>query len=57
MTKFEVYQDRAGNYRWRLKAVNGEIVAVSEGYTTRSGAKISAEAVKRIAFSAVIVDI
>lgn len=56
MAKFEVYKDRVGNYRWRLKAANGEIVAASEGYTTRFGARRSAEAVKRISFSAVIVD-
>ena len=30
--KFEVYQDKAGEYRFRLKARNGEIIAVSEGY-------------------------
>ena len=32
--KFEVYADKAGEYRFRLKAKNGEIIAVSEGYTT-----------------------
>jgi len=41
--------DRAGQYRWRLKAGNGEIVAVSEGYTTQYNAKRSAELVKTIA--------
>lgn len=30
--KFEMYQDKAGEYRFRLKARNGEIIAVSEGY-------------------------
>jgi len=47
--KFEVYMDRAGQYRWRLKARNGEIVAVSEAYTTLYSAKQSAELVKAIA--------
>ena len=32
--KFEVYADKAGEFRFRLKAKNGEIIAVSEGYTT-----------------------
>lgn len=41
--------DRAGQYRWRLKARNGEIVAISEGYTTLYNAKQSAELVKSIA--------
>jgi len=53
--KFEVYMDRAGQYRWRLKARNGEIVAVSEGYTTKYSAKQSAELVKSLAPYASIV--
>ena len=32
--KFEVYQDKKGEYRFRLKARNGQIIAVGEGYTT-----------------------
>jgi len=32
---FEVYQDKAGQFRWRLKAANGQVLADSaEGYTT-----------------------
>lgn len=34
--KFEMYRDKAGQFRFRLKARNGKIIAVSEGYTTRS---------------------
>ncbi len=30
--KFEVYQDKAGEFRFRLKAKNGEVIATSEGY-------------------------
>ena len=30
--KFEVYADKAGEFRFRLKATNGQIIAVSEGY-------------------------
>ena len=52
MTKFEVYQSRDGNYRWRLKAANGEIVATSEGYTTKYSAQRSAESVKQVAYYA-----
>lgn len=33
---FEIYKDRSGLYRWRLKAPNGEIVAVSESFTTKA---------------------
>ena len=32
--KFEIYTDKAGEFRFRLKARNGQIVATSEGYTT-----------------------
>ena len=30
--KFEIYQDKKGEYRFRLKALNGQIIAVGEGY-------------------------
>lgn len=34
--KFELYRDRGQRYRFRLKAKNGKIIAVSEPYTTRA---------------------
>ncbi len=34
--KFEVYTDKKGEFRFRLKAANGEIIATSEGYKTKS---------------------
>jgi uncharacterized protein len=49
LPKFEVYMDRSGQYRWRLKARNGEIVAVSEAYTSQYNAKRSAELIKSLA--------
>lgn len=54
---FEVYRDEAKEYRWRLKAGNGEIVATSEGYTKKSSARRSAEKVKQEAAYAVTADI
>ena len=33
--KFEVYTDKAGEFRFRLKATNGEIIATSEGYKAK----------------------
>ena len=45
--KFEIYIDKAGEYRFRLKARNGEIVAVSEGYKAISGCKSGVESVKK----------
>lgn len=35
--KYEIFQDRAGQFRFRLKARNGEIIAVSEGYAAKGG--------------------
>lgn len=34
-----VYQDDTGAWRWRLRAANGEIVAIGEAYTRRGDAK------------------
>lgn len=53
--KFEIYKSGA-EYRWRLKAANGEIVASGEAYTTKAGAKDGVDAVKRAAASATIDD-
>ena len=36
--QFEIFQDRADEYRWRLRAANGQIIATSgEGYTSKDG--------------------
>ena len=45
--KFEVYLDKAGEYRFRLKARNGEIIAVSEGYKAKAGCLNGIESVKK----------
>ena len=34
--KFEIYQDKAGEYRFRLKATNGQIIATGEGYVAKT---------------------
>jgi uncharacterized protein YegP (UPF0339 family) len=45
--KFEVYQDAAKKYRWRLKAANGEILATAgQGYASKEGAKRGVATVK-----------
>lgn len=56
MSKFELYQTGAG-YRWRLKASNGEVVADSQDYTTKSAAERGCEAVLRAASEADIVEV
>lgn len=46
--KFEVYNDKAGEFRFRLKATNGEIIASSgEGYTTKAACLNGVDSVKR----------
>lgn len=45
--KYEIYMDKKGEYRFRLKAVNGEIIVVSEGYTAKSSCKNGIDSVKR----------
>ena len=45
--KFEVYTDKAGEFRFRLKARNGEVIAVSEGYTAKAGCLNGIESVKK----------
>ena len=55
MIIFQIFKDKQGYYRWRLKAANGEIVANSEGYATEYNAKRSAKRVKEIAGIAMII--
>ena len=46
MGKFEVYQDSKKEYRFRLKAGNGQNILASEGYTAKSGCMNGIESVK-----------
>lgn len=54
--KFEVYEDRSGKFRFRLKASNGQIVAVGEGYETKAAAKKGCESVQKAADGASVVE-
>lgn len=55
--KFEVYTDSAGRWRFRLKAANGEPIAQSEAYESRSGCYNGIESVKRSAPDAAVVEL
>lgn len=55
--KFEISQDKSGNFRFQLKAANGEIIAISQWYKTRAGAEKGIESVKTNAPGARINDI
>ncbi|MBQ8598124.1 MAG: YegP family protein [Lachnospiraceae bacterium] len=53
--KFEVYADKAGEYRFRLKATNGQVIAVSEGYKALASCMNGIESVKKNAPDAEVV--
>jgi len=53
---FEWYKDKAGKYRFRLKAANGETIATSEGYASKEGCVGGIESVKKSAPIAKIVE-
>ena len=45
---FEIHEDKAGQWRWRLRARNGELVAMSEqGFTTKAGVVKALDVVRR----------
>ena len=54
--KFEIYTDKAGELRFRLKAANGEIILASEGYSSMSGCKNGIESVRKNADSEAVVE-
>ena len=45
--KFELYKDKAGEFRFRLKAGNGQTILASEGYKQRASAENGIESVKK----------
>ena len=45
--KFEIYNDKSGEFRFRLKAKNGQIIATSEGYTTMKACKNGVASVRK----------
>ena len=53
---FELYTDKSGEYRFRLKSGNGEVIAISEGYSSKSGALNGIESVRRNAADAEVVE-
>ena len=52
--KFEIYTDKAGELRFRLKATNGQIIGVSEGYKSMASCVNGIESVKKNAVDAKI---
>ena len=44
--KFQVYRDKAGQYRFRLRSRNGEIIGVSGDYTSRAACRDGMDSVR-----------
>ena len=56
MAKFEIYKNKKGEFRWRLRADNNQIIASGEGYTSKAGCKNGIESVRKNAPKAKIDD-
>ncbi|MGJ0390823.1 YegP family protein [Microbacterium sp. CGR1] len=54
--RFELYTDKSGEYRFRLKSGNGEVIAISEGYSSKSAALNGIDSVRRNAADAEVVE-
>lgn len=55
--KFEVYTDKKGEFRFRLKATNGQIIAVSEGYVKMASCLKGIESVRKNAVDAPVEEV
>lgn len=56
--EFDVYEDNAGEYRWRLRGGNQQIIADSgEGYDSRDGAEEAVARVQKYSPEADVLDI
>lgn len=53
--RFEIYQDAAGAWRFRLVGRNGEIVATGEAYSSKAHAERGVDTVRRLAATAEVV--
>jgi uncharacterized protein YegP (UPF0339 family) len=54
--KFEIFLDRKKQYRFHLKATNGEIIAASEGYENKASCMKGIKSIQRNAPTAAIID-
>lgn len=54
--KFMIYKDKAGEFRFRLVATNGNVLAASEGYKAKASAQGAIDRIKSDAAGAAVVD-
>jgi uncharacterized protein len=55
--KFELWIDKGGDYRFNLKAANGQVIATSQGYSSKAGAINGIESVKTNAPDAEVIEL
>lgn len=55
--KFELWVDKAGEYRFNLKATNGQVIATSQGYSSKASALGGIDSVRTNAAGAEVVEI
>jgi uncharacterized protein YegP (UPF0339 family) len=55
--KFEIYQDKKGEYRFRLRATNGQVIATGQGYKAKKSCLNGIESVKKNAPGAEVVEV
>ena len=53
--KFEIYKDKAGEFRFRLKATNGQVIVTGEGYKAMHGCKNGIESIRKNSVDAKII--
>jgi uncharacterized protein YegP (UPF0339 family) len=54
--KFTIYKDKAGEFRFRMVATNGNILASSEGYKAKASAQSAIDRIKSDAAAAAVID-
>ena len=54
--KFEIFKDKAGEFRFRIRATNGNILASSEGYVGKASAQKAIDRIKSDAAGAAVDD-
>lgn len=55
--RFEIFKDKQNQWRFRLRAENGEIICQSEGYKTRQGALKGIASIRSCALKAELVNV
>lgn len=54
---FELWADKGGDYRFNLKASNGQVIATSQGYASKASALNGIESIKKNAPDAAVVEV